>query len=185
MQAALLCCEQMAALSAFELQSIDDFLASSKRLDGAPPPWVKTERAHDFQATWNVIDHQGATSAYLRFRLSSLAPEFPSVTLVYRGNGISRLDLCSPALRKYNPLWAEQLGLPGTFQGSHCHGWTHNRDHVGRTGLWKLDAKEPVGPSLRRVPQMLPWFTHKVGIRLTPEQRQFDAPEKTDLFEGF
>ena len=173
----------MPALSEIELLAVDVFLAAPKRLDGPPPAWMPTKRPNDVTANWNVIDALGVTAAHLRFRLSKLAPEYPSVSLIFRNNPIWRVDLCPTEQRKTNPPWASLLGLPAFFFGSHCHTWADNRAHIGVTGAWKLDAHRPVEASLRRVSQMLPWIADRTRIQLESSQRSFDAPLKSELFE--
>lgn len=173
----------MAAISNIELQAVDAFLTATKRLEGGPPEWRQAERLDDMTANWNVLDQMDVTSAQLRFRLSRRAREYPSVSLIFRGNSIWRLDLCPPDIMKFNPPWAAELGLPAAFSGSHCHTWADNRHYVSRSGTWKLAAHRPVEPALRRVEQMLPWFAERVGIQLEAEQRRFDAPPITSLFE--
>jgi hypothetical protein len=82
-----------------------------------------------------------------------------------------------------NPPWATSLGLPAFLHGSHSHEWQYNRAHIGRTGIWELPARKPVEPGLRRVKQMLPWIADHTGVTLEAEQRAFDSPPKTTLFE--
>lgn len=173
----------MPAISDIELHAVDTFLAAPKRLEGGPPEWRQNERPDDMTANWNVVDDMDVVSAQLRFRLSRLAREYPSVSLIFRGNCIWRLDLCRPTQMKFNPPWATKLGLPPSFLGSHCHTWADNRDHVAMSGVWNLAARRPVEPALRRVEQMLPWFAGQVGIQLEAEQRRFDAPPIASLFE--
>jgi hypothetical protein len=173
----------MPALSESELLAVDAFLAGPKRLEGAAPAWVKSERPNDVTANWNIIDQLGVVAGHLRFRLSKLAPDYPSVSMIFRQNSIWRVDLCPPELKKLNPPWATEVGLPPFFFGSHCHRWTDNRKHVGETGVWNLDARRPVEKSLRRVRQMLPWFADATGIQLESSQRDFDAPLRSELFE--
>jgi hypothetical protein len=175
----------MAVISEIELQAVDEFLVAPKRLEGDPPQWLQSQRPDDVLANWNIVDHLGVVSGQMRFRLSKLAPEYPSVSLIFRGNAVWRVDLCPPDVQKFNPPWAIALRLPASFNGSHCHTWADNRDHIGRTGIWKLDARRPVEIALRRVRQMLPWIADRVGIELTAAQRQFDAPPRSDLFERY
>ena len=174
----------MAAASDDDLRAVDTFLAGAKRLEGGLPEWVASERPDDVTANWNIVDDLDIVRGSLRFRLSRLAVDFPSVSLIFRQNCVWRVDLVPPGNLKRNPPWASEFGLPASFRGSHCHAWADNRAYIGRAGWVGLPAHRPVEPALRRVRQMLPWIADHVGIQLTPEQRTFDAPARAQLFEG-
>jgi hypothetical protein len=164
-----------------DVAEVDEFLAGPKRLVEDFVDWTESSRPGELMATWNIEDPLGIRS-HLRFRLNPLDPSTPSVSVVFRRNAVIRLDIDDPGIAHPNPLWASGLGLPPLVHGSHCHDWALNRDYVLRSRKWELPARAPIGPALRRVPQMLPWIADHIGLDpLTQEQRQFDIPPRGTL----
>ncbi|WP_420331659.1 hypothetical protein [Oceanicaulis alexandrii] len=163
---------------------IDDFLAVPKSLSGSPPIWADGSRSHELQASWPIVDNLGAIRANLRFKLPRDRFHAPTVQIIFEQIPICRLDVEPDGPCKDNPVWAAKLGLPAVVCGSHFHSWENNRDHIVRSGEWKLPAREPIEPSLKRPRQMLPWICDRTNILLEPDQRGFDMPPRSDLFEG-
>lgn len=163
---------------------ISDFLDESKTLSGQPPPWVDGSRSHEMQASWPIIDSLGAVNARLLFKLPRNRFHAPTLQIIYNDKPICRLDIEPDGPRKGNPVWAARLGLPAQVSGNHFHAWENNKDHILRTGEWTLPAREPVEAALRRPGQMLPWLCDRCNIEITPDQREFDIPPRSDLFEG-
>lgn len=171
----------MNATHPFDVDQVDAFMAGPKQLDGQIPGWTLSSRPGELEARWNIIDPLGVRS-HLRFRLNLTEPALPSVSVIFRRNAVTRLDIEVPTVCHSNPLWAGAIGLPPTVCGSHCHIWRDNRHHILTTGVWELPARRAVEPGLRRVPQMLPWIVELIGLDpLTPEQRDFDLPPKDRL----
>ena len=173
----------MAAISDSDLAEVDRFLESKKRLADAIPVWGPSPRPGEMQAVWSIIDDLGVVRANLRFRLSVTSREQPSVSVIFRGNSVTRLDIVPIKVCEDNPPWAARIGLPAKVCGSHCHTWRDNRWHIERSGIWEMPCRRPVESALRRIPQMLPWIAEAAGVELSPEQRLFDIPPKTELFE--
>jgi len=165
-----------------DIEEVDSFLAVPKTLEGGHPPWTESTGPNQIHAIWNIADDVGIVRAHLRFRVSPMHPGTPSVSLVFEGNAVYRLDLEDDATIKRNPPWAAQFGLPAYVSGSHVHCWEHNRQHIQETGRWELPCRHQLNPQLRRVPQALAWMADRVGIHLEHEQRGFDIPPRSHLF---
>jgi len=166
-----------------DVADVDRFLAEQKVLSIPVPSWTPSNRPNELQAIWPIEDDIGIRRGELRFRVHRLRTDSPSVSVIFRGNSIARLDVVPLGECKMNPPWAYILGLPPEACGPHIHSWADNREHVQRSQVWELPARRPVEHGLRRVPQMLPWIADSAGISLTPEQRDFVAPGRTELFD--
>ena len=167
-----------------EVQAVDAFLLEPKRLREGLPLWVQPEyRMREIHATWLIIDLLGSERAQPRFRCPSLRRKYPSVSVIFRTHTVWRVDIVPPNECKYNPIWAERLGLPSTVCGPHGHEWPDNRDHLLKEHTtWVIPCRRPLPPGIRRLEQVLPWLCDRVGIELLPEQRGFEVPPQHDLF---
>lgn len=166
-----------------EVQAADAFLAEPKRLQGAPPTWVTSERDKELTARWLVEDSLGAVIAHLRFKCPRRYRAFPSVSVIFRGQPLWRIDLVPPDEMKLNPPCAAAKGLPAQILGSHCHGWPDNREYVLESPIWDLPCRRPVQVQLRRLTNVVPWLCHEINLSLTHEQHGFDVPPRSDLFD--
>jgi hypothetical protein len=166
-----------------DLADVDRFLGETKVLAAPIPQWTPSTRPNELQAVWAIEDDIGIRRGELRFRVPTLRTDSPSVSVIFRGNSVARLDVVPLDECKMNPPWAHILGLPPEACGPHIHSWDDNREHVWRAQMWVLPARRPVEHGLRRVTQMLPWIADSVGISLTPQQRDFVAPGRTELFD--
>ena len=135
-------------------------------------------------AVWHIIDSLDIVRATLRFRCPRLARAWPSVSLVFRGNAIWRIDLVASDTWKPNPAGAAALDLPPKVRGSHSHTWPDNRAHLLRQDQWGLPYRRPLPVAVRRLPQAIATLAADVNLILEPDQRGFDVPPQTDLFEG-
>jgi len=161
------------------IREIDDFVSGSKSLADPLPIWRRSARPPDWEASWPVLDTLGIERAELRFRVR--AGGHPSVSLIFRGNAIWRVDLAPPSECKSNPPSAYKVGLPSTVCGPHEHSWSDNRAYVASNGYGRLPFRRGISSPIRRVPQMLADFAMRVGIELTQGQWQFDAPPQSEL----
>ncbi len=161
------------------LREVGDFLAERKVLATPMPNWRRSARPPDWEASWPILDSLGIERAELRFRVR--AGGHPSVSLIFRGNAIWRMDLAPPSECKSNPPNAHQLGLLSRVCGPHEHNWSDNRAYVALNGYGRLPFRRGIVSPIRRVPQMLADFATRVGIELSWDQRQFDAPPQSEL----
>jgi hypothetical protein len=166
-----------------EIDEIDAFLCEPKRLQGSPPLWQKASWGDDWEAIWNIEDSLGIVRGQLRCRFPRPYREFPSLSIIFRGNPVYRVDFTPPEICKSNPLTAALHGLPARVCGSHCHTWEDNRDFVLSADIWWLPCRRPIQPQIRRLPQALYWLADQVNLEVGSEQRGFDVPPQTDLFD--
>lgn len=165
-----------------DIDEIDAFLAEVKRLQGPPPEWVEGSRG-ELSASWNIEDSVGIVRSHLRFRCSRQYRQFPSLSLIYRGNPVCRLDLVQPTECKWNPPGAAAMGLPPRVCGSHLHGWPDNREYVRSAGLGHMPYRRPLTAQVRRLPQAILWLAEQINLTVGPDQRGFDVPPQASLFE--
>jgi hypothetical protein len=165
-----------------DIAEVDAFLQEPKTLQGTPPDWERGDYPGELSATWNIADSVGIVRAQLRFRCPSLGRHCPSISVVYRGNLITRLDLVPPDEFHPNPPGAAALGLPPKVYGSHWHPWSVNRRYTEQAGFGRLPYREPIQPQVRRLPQALIWLADRVNLTIAPDQRDFDAPPQGELF---
>jgi hypothetical protein len=165
-----------------DIPEIDAFLQESKSLQGPPPEWEKGAFPGELSATWNIADSVGIVRAQLRFRCPSAGRHFPSISVIYRGSLITRLDLVPPDECKPNLPGAGALGLPPKVCGSHWHPWSANRIYTERAGFGRLPYREPIQPQVRRLPQALLWLADRINLTIAPDRRNFDVPPQGELF---
>jgi hypothetical protein len=158
---------------------VTDFL---RCLEGVPI-WRESSWPGEMDAVWNIQDSLSIIRATLRFRCPRAARAWPSVSLVFRGNPIWRIDLVAREAWKPNPLGAASLGLPARVRGSHSHTWHDNRTHLLSQDQWSLPYRRPLPVAIRRLPQAIASLAADVKLLLEPHQRGFDVPPQTDLFE--
>jgi hypothetical protein len=166
-----------------DVDEIDAFYAEAKRLQGPPPHWAENSRG-ELSASWNIEDAIGIVRAHLRFRCSRQHRQFPSVSVIYRGGLVYRLDLVDPSECKFNPLGALALNLPAKVCGPHIHGWDDNREYVRSVGLGHMPYRRPLPAQVRRLPQAMLWLAESINLAVAPDQRGFDVPPQAYLFEA-
>lgn len=152
------------AISDAEAAEIDEFLAEDKRLDGIPI-WRASPRPRELSAVWNIQDSLGIFRAKLRFRCPRAARAWPSISLIFRNNAIWRIDLVAAEAWKPNPPDAV------------------SRRYLLSQDLWSLPYRRPLPAQIRRLPQAVASLGREIKLFLEPEQRRFDVPPQTDLFE--
>lgn len=166
-----------------QIDTITRFISNrEKQLDGRQPDWKKTDRG-DFQAIWSIIEVDLRIRSHLRFRVHPDHIDYPSISLIFAGNNISRIDLVSEDTCEPNPIAAARLGLPAIVCGPHVHGWNDNKDFVLQSGSWELPVRAPIGDQLRTIEKMFLWFCNEVGINMTKDHRRFVEPPR-DLLSG-
>lgn len=166
-----------------DVAEIDAFIAEPKTLLGPPPAWQQSSRVRDMEAKWQVEDSLGIIRAHLRFRFIKTEREYPSLSLIFQNTPIWRVDLRPESSWKPNPPVAAKLNLPAHVQGSHSHGWDHNRAYCLSQKAIQLPIRSPLPAKIRKLPQALMWLAGHVNLTIKPDQRDFDVPPKSDLFE--
>jgi hypothetical protein len=164
-----------------DVDDIDAFLADAKTLIGGEPLWRPGGFAGDLHATWGIADSVGVSRGELRFRVSPADRTEPSISVIYRGRPVWRVDIVPPTSWKPNPPDAVGLGLPPRVDGPHEHAWPDNREYVRINGFRRLPNRRPL-PAIRRLPQALAALAARINLTLGPDQRGFDVPPRTDLF---
>lgn len=172
-------------ISEKQLSEIDRYLADkNKELDGHQPEWAHAAGYGEFQLAWPIIERStGITRSQLRFRIPEGSYHFPSISLIYRSELISRLDRKPPEDCEPNPPYAGNLGLPARVCGTHLHKWSDNRQHVANSGRWELPVRRPISDHMTRLDQMFFWFCDHIGVRIQQDNRHLFLPEKS-LFGG-
>ena len=168
-------------LSATDLDLVEEFLAELKFLNGPMPEFGPTNfnrrRRYELATKWPLADADGVVSSGQLVIVSRPgSPDFASLSLLFRGQAISRLDFEHDGVCHSNPHWADEDGLAATVRGSHFHPWEPNRKHVAATGLWELPCREGLPPQVRRFQQGFYWMCDRVNITVSPDQRSFDIP---------
>ena len=171
----------MVKITQADILRADQFIDCEKTLTDEQPIWVTLENGR-WSASWPVRDDLGATRGSLNFRIDPKYPDYPNLSLLFEGRSISRIDLTPSHWIKRNPPWA--LGCPPIVRGNHVHTWADNRARIVTVEKWVLQARQPVPPAVKRVPQMLKWFANHVKIRLSGDQFHFDFSPRRDLLGG-
>ena len=166
-----------------ELAEVDDFLASDKFLDERLPTWTGDLRPDEWTARWAIRDDIGVIRAGTELRFRSLrvrASQF-SISVLYRGQPVYRLDMVDPTEAKLNPPDAYRFDLSARIVGSHIHAWIDNRTYILANGFGSLPYRRQIPISLRRVPHALMQIAQEINIHVTPQQASFDLPPQGDL----
>lgn len=162
-----------------EVAAVDTFLASPKHLYGAPPEFGPTnfhrKGLPEWQAVWPMADEDGVLTG-AELRVVARPGPFPSLSVIWSGQAVTRLDICAETECKPNPLWAGALGALPQVCGPHLHSWELNRGHNLNITGWEIPCREPLQPQIRRFEQAFPWLMDRINVALTPEQRVFDTP---------
>lgn len=174
----------MAGLSLTEVAAIEAFLAGSKTLDGETPHWDKSNFPGELAGRWPILDELGIGRAHLRFRVSESDPSAPSISLIFGGGSIWRIDLVPSGKCEPNPPDGYRMGLPPRVCGSHFHSWHDNKDYLTENGLGSMPYRRALQPQIRRLEQLVPWFCEQVNISITADQRGFNVPLQRTLFPG-
>jgi hypothetical protein len=166
-----------------DVDDIDAFIVEAKTLQGPHPQWSLSTRPRQHEATWNVADALGIVRAHLRFRCNHGNRLCPSLSLVFGGAPIWRIDLEEASIRKFNPPDAAILGLLPTFLGSHEHRWRDNREYVRTQAAGTLPYRRPLPPQIRQLHQAIHHLANQINMVLSADQFGFEVPPQQELFE--
>lgn len=167
-------------------QEIDLYLPTRKWLSGRHPIWRENGRLDQLDAKWPIEEVGNISRSHLVFRYNRVSTDEPSVSLIYRGKKVSRVDVKAPTEGDGNPPQAARLGLPATVYGPHIHRWEHNRDYVLNalpTDEWEIPIKEEISQATQKVGHILAFICGECGIEFSAEQRDLNPPAREDLFK--
>lgn len=167
------------AVSEDLLERVDKFLQNeAKVLEGYQPHWKHVPGYGDYQLAWPIHEEDsGRTRASLRFRVSDQDLRYPSISLIFSGSPIMRLDKVATDVCKPNPPWAARIGLPPEVCGTHAHMWHDNRGHVASSGQWQQPARRPVKEELLDLDAMFFWFCERINVRIQSHNRPIRLPD--------
>ena len=122
--------------------------------------------------------------AELRFRCPDVERQSEcSISVLFRGRLIHRVDVVPNHIRKPNPAAALKLGLPAKIDGPHAHEWRNNRDIVRRNGQFgTLPCRSQLPPQVTKLSQALAELAKQINLQLPPEAHAFEVPPKATLF---
>ncbi len=166
-----------------KIQLIDEYLGVPKKLADGIPVWEKSSWKNELQAIWLIDEEDGSTRSQLRFKTRVGNRKWPSVSLIFRNDQVCRVDLAPDHIVKRNPPWAIGVGLPAKISGSHIHAWNDNKEHIRSSNVWEISARRNLKPQISRLPHALAYLADEIKLDLTNEQRQFDIPPQSDLFD--
>lgn len=163
-----------------QLSAVDAFLSNhAKVLDDYQPHWTFSPGYRDHQIAWTIFEEDsGLTRGHLRFRVPELHSHFPSISLIFRGNNVSRIDRDAETICKANPPIAQELGLPATVCGTHVHDWVDNRAFIGRVGQWTLPIRRPIEEKIDTINDMFIWFCNHINVRIQPHNLPIVMPDE-------
>jgi hypothetical protein len=166
---------------------IDQFLADVKSLSDTWPNWRDSHIPGSWTAQWpilssNQVAHQDCK---LVFQCKKSDTRYVSVSVIFRRNRISAVDLVRATDRKHNHPTAYRYGLPAVIEGSHFHQWSDNREYLIENGFSSgLPLRRPTPTKLTSLPHALAALTQNVNLVLTNEQLSFDVPAQGYLSLG-
>lgn len=158
---------------------VDAFINSHKKLVDFLPPW--SERfANHYQSRWGIEDSLGAESAELCLTIER---DFvrQSITCLFRGQPVYRLDVAPEEECKQNWHTAHRLGLPSFVCGTHTHGWDENRAYVVEEGFGRLPVRKKVDGRVLGLADALHWAAKDLKIQVEGGQLDFPMPERSLL----
>jgi hypothetical protein len=162
-------------------EEIDDFLTTQKWLFGAQPIWRQNGSFDRLDGRWVINEAGDVSRAYLAFRLNRVSTNEPSVTLVFRGKPICRVDIKPIEDSDGNPPQARKFDLPGQVYGPHIHRWDYNREYVLKAlppNEWDIPIKQQISPSTQTLGHILAMICTQCEIEFTPEQRDVTPPTR-------
>lgn len=159
------------------ITSIDEFLAGDKFLDGLHPEWGEGYLGVQ-QFKWNIVDSLGVgLRSHLDVSLKATLDR-PTVTLIFQGHPVYRLDVVPNEEEKPNPPWAAALKLPNYVKGTHTHPWYANREHVAQNWDKTLPCREPLDQKMIKLGHVIAHVAESLNITMTTEQRVVYLPKQ-------
>lgn len=165
---------------------IELFLAANKHLMGPEPSWRPNGSSNRVDGSWPIEEEPGVSRAYLAFRVNRMSTNQPSVSLIFQGKAICRVDIKPADESDGNPPQAMKLGLPGQVYGPHIHRWHHNREYVLEAlppDEWSIPIKEGISATTQTLGHILAMICTQCDIGFTPAQRDVCLPARESLFQ--
>lgn len=163
-----------------DIEAVDRFIASEKRLSGSAPEFGPRPNSNDgssWEAVWPIANADGVVeSGQVKVRYSPASDKPFSIVLIFQDNCVFCIDFVDKSMCHVNPLSAVSAGLQATVCGPHCHTWGANRVYLMGGGDWELRLREPLAPQIRKFDQAFAWFAQQVGLTLLPRDRLFELP---------
>jgi hypothetical protein len=132
-----------------------------------------------WEAVWPIANSAGVVeNGQLRVNYAPASDKLFSLSVIFRGQPLFRLDHVARTICHNNPQWGAGYDLPPSVCGPHYHPWNPNREEVLRQHDWDLPFRLPLPSRIHRFDQALPWMADEVNLVLTPDQRAFGLPEE-------
>ena len=165
-----------------EVAGVDAFIAEYKTLDGFFPGWSRSY-GRDYTARWGVIDALNIRRGELVFSVDRDLIK-PTIVVLMDRRLIHRTDIVPDGVVETNPLWAAELMLPSTVNGSHVHPWWANKEWVRENGFGPqcLQVRAPFPRGIDTLEQGLAVTAEAVNITINPDQRDCRLPTRSELF---
>lgn len=164
-----------------DVSDVETFLAIEKYLSGPPPVWRKPRWGGEYTALWTMTDLAGEELAALKCTAQITNTAVAGLNLIYKSRPIWRVHIDVDSACHDNPHFAERLGIPGKVCGPHEHAWPINRDHILAQDVWELPCRRSL--PVKRLGVALAHLADQINLTLTPDQRGFEGPTRSDLFD--
>lgn len=164
-----------------QIVEVDSWLASYKTLDGYQPPWISVAgRGRAWEANWPILSVDGISSAYAALEADA-ALVCISISIIYRGSPVYRLDIVPSDHQEGNPYSARKYAkyLPSTFCGSHAHAWEDHRLWVSEHGLGELPFRCPLSPAPAGFDRAFEHLAGQINLTLLPDHRPIELPKQS------
>lgn len=150
------------------IATIDQYLQNeAKVLDGFQPHWTYHPGYKDHQISWQILEEDsGLIRSRLQLRMPEQNSQFCSISLLYQGNAVCRIDLDSTDVCKQNPVWAARQNLPPLVCGPHIHTWGDNKGYILDNGVWDIPARRGINQKIDGIEDMFFWFCEHINVRI-------------------
>lgn len=134
-------------------------------------------------ATWIILDDLNSPVGTLKFTARRDDSSVASINVIYQGREVWRVDMDHDHVCHSNPHDGHLLGLDAMVCGSHAHSWDINKQHLMIQDQWRLRYRRGLPTQVRRLGQALLWLASEINITIEPDQRGFEGPSRSDLFD--
>lgn len=121
----------------------------------------------------------GISSAYVALEADA-SFAFISISVIYRGNPIYRLDIVPPDRDEGNIFSARKYAkhLPPEFSGSHTHTWEDHRLWIADHGLGELPFRRPLEPAPDSFARAFDHVAEAINLTLLSAHRPIELPRQ-------
>ena len=173
-------------MSEAQVVEVDGWIGGYKTFDSYQPAWQPVKgRGRDWQARWPLVDQNDIASGFVVFEADAGFTEI-SISVIYRGSPVYRLDLCPPGQQHGNEFVARKYApdLPRKFTGSHIHGWEDTRGWVKDHGLGEMPLRRPLENPPTDFDEAFEFVAKAVNITVQPGTRPVTLPPQRGLSLG-